>query len=132
MGGVQKRRVVDWNDELQERGSLTLYHVASPKYTPGDDLLSLDEQCEFDMECVEERWAQGPWAEGGNQDPFDTDLVFFYPDLAQADEHREEFGGVIAEVTLYDDDNIRLAPSAEGYPAVHGFVSGDMVELLDR
>ena len=99
------------------------YHVAGDGWALGQPLRSYDRREAMEGEPP-------PWKWGG--EPIDTDVVALHDNLAEAQEHAEEFGGTILIITVpehAEDYGILGAVVEEGYPAIYDEIPADMISI---
>ena len=94
-----------------------VYHVAGPRYEPGDDLLCWDRLTAAGV-LSDEDWHWGDDAPLG----YDGGVVCVYETLAEAIEHRDELGGTILAIDLPDTLDA-LAADPGSYETWAGYLS---------
>ena len=101
------------------------YHVASETYTEGEDLLCWNNLMDAGIVTEEDwKWDEAPVG-------FDGHVVCLYATLAEAENHRAEYGGTIFAVDIEDDDDrVRMTRVGEGFPAAVYSIPADCINTL--
>lgn len=103
----------------------TYYHVAGEKWAPGDDLLCWDALVDQGvLTKTDWKWIYADvGADGGK--------VCLYRTLAEAEEHREDWGGTILAVTIPSGSGLSWTyADDEGYDAIHWSIPAEYIEIV--
>jgi hypothetical protein len=99
------------------------WHVAGEDYSDGEPLRSWQNQADYSGEEPAWRWGD----RGGNEEPFDTDIVSLHDNMPEAQAFQQEYGGKLLRVDIPEDAEPGGRVNEEGYPGIYGEIPADWI-----